>query len=335
MSALLCIATLLYSCEPDRIKLGQQNAVWTETIFFRGHSPTTGFALTDADIRQYASTLKTNNIKYSYIFAGPYGSDGHLPAYAFSETAIRSVKKLQEYYPEIVILPWVGGIQGKTVFLNDSSWVSNALNDSKALVKTLGTPGIHIDFEYIIKGHEYLDSAVVKEIPGVSEQYGNYVNEFHKSLRTLLPDAFISSVVVSTPPGTKHWKRKTTIPELETLVQYIDQISFLFYDTHINDRDDFIESSNVLINDIKHLKSGDSGSRVQYLVAIGTFINAPALQDFRNMDIENIPNTLEVIKNSERSIGDTTAIIDGIAIYCNWQTSDDEWKEIRDNWTFY
>ena len=77
---------------------------------------------------------KKNNIKYTYIFAGPFDTEGFLPSYSFSETAINSVKLLKHYYPEIVILPWIGGIQNKTVFLNDSLWVKNVINDSKRLI---------------------------------------------------------------------------------------------------------------------------------------------------------------------------------------------------------
>jgi len=119
---------------------GQENAIWAESVFLKGYHPSDFSRLTDADLINLASTLQSNNIRYAYLFAGPFGRDGSLPGYAFSDTAVQSVKTLKSLYPEIVILPWVGGIQNKTVFLNDSLWVKNALTDSKRLINTLNVP---------------------------------------------------------------------------------------------------------------------------------------------------------------------------------------------------
>jgi len=309
---------------------GQENAVWTESIYLRGIKPSTGKKLKDSDLKKYANTLKENNIKYAYLFAGPYQEDGHLPNYPFSNLARESVIKLKEYYPEIVILPWIGGVQNKTVYLGDSAWVNNALQDTKRLVETLNTPGIHIDFEYILKGHPYLDTTIEPEKPGDKENYAKNVISFHKKLRFLLHNAFISSVVVATSPDTKPWKRKTTIEELKDLVQYIDQLSFLYYDTNIDSQKVFEENCTAQIRDIQTLK--DVNPQSQFLLSIGTFVNRQELRNFRDLKIESISNTLEVIKKSAIKVDSTNRIIDGISIFCDWQTDKYEWEEFFDIW---
>ena len=129
----------------------------------RGYKPSTGEKISNEHIKEYAETLKNNKIKYAYLFAGPYGEDGHLPEYAFSEIAVNSVKTLKGYYPEIVILPWVGGVQNKTVYLNDSLWVNNALIDTRKLLNTLDVPGVHIDLEFILPGDSFLDKEINKQ----------------------------------------------------------------------------------------------------------------------------------------------------------------------------
>ncbi len=312
---------------------GQENAIWTESIYLRGYKPSTGEELTPAHIRKYANTLKENNFKYAYLFAGPYQNDGHLPSYSFSETAVQSVKQLQELYPEIVILPWVGGIQNKTVYLDDSTWVQNALIDTKKLIDTLNVQGVHIDFEYIIPGDWLLDRELVrKEKPGDRENYANNVNNFHEKLRELLPEAFISSVVVATSPDTKPWKKKTDLDELKVLVQYIDQLSFLYYDTFIKSQDVFERNCKHLIEDIIKLKNTPTPKPVQYLIAIGTFINVPALHKYRDMDIENIPNSILTIQESLENSDTTRQFVDGLSVFCDWQTSDEEWDLIREYW---
>lgn len=329
----MAVLHIFMYCKPDSGKFehlfGHENAVWSESIYMRGQRPSTGEKLTEQHLVQYANTLRKNKLKYAYIFAGPYGVDGRLPEYAFSETAILSVNRLKELYPEVVILPWIGGLQNKTVYLGDSSWVCNALEDTQKLVETLDIPGVHVDFEFILPGDPYLEKTVNPEKPGEREAYGHYVNEFHRKLRQLLPRAFISSVVAATSPDTKPWKKKTTMEELNVMVQYIDQLSFLYYDTHIHDQRTFEDNCLKLMQDIRTLKEVRD---IQYLVAIGTFVNVPELQGYRNLEIESIPNSLKTIKNSAVQVDTTLQLVDGIAIYCEWTTDKKEWRQFYRHW---
>ncbi len=332
LSALLFVHGL--GCEqPQKTNsklFGQENAVWTESIYLRGFKPSTGRKLKDADLKKYANTLKENNIKYAYLFAGPYQRDGHLPNYPFSDLAKGSVSKLKEYCPGIIVLPWIGGIQNKTVYLGDSIWVRNALEDTKRLVETLDVPGVHIDFEYILKGHPYLDATIMREKPGDEANYANHVNAFHKKLRKAMPHAFISSVVVATAPGTKPWKRKTSIGELKELVPLVDQLSFLFFDTHIDSQKVFEENCLAQIRDIQTLQ--DRSPHTQYLMSIGTFVNRKELRNYRDLSIENVSNTLKVVKKTALEVDPNNKIVDGISVFCDWQTDKSEWREFYDHW---
>ena len=76
----------------------------------------------------------------------------------------------------------------------------------------------------------------------IRSKYGDNVNDFYKKFRDLMPDAFVSSVVVTTSPGAKPWKRKTTMDELMVLTKYVDQLSFLYYDTYIGSQPEFEEN---------------------------------------------------------------------------------------------
>jgi len=327
------LLSLLTNCTSEPPKnLGQENAIWSESVFFRGYYPSaTHIRLTENDIRRHAEILKKHNIKHTYIFAGPFNSEGFLPDYAFSDIAINSVKLLRHYYPEIVILPWVGGIHSKTVFLEDSVWVKNALNDSKRLINTLSIPGLHFDFEFILPGEEYLDRVHVKGGSVGIDVYGDNVNNFHRKFRELMPDAFVSSVVITTSPNARPWKRKTTMDELKVLTKYVDQLSFLFYDTYIGDQKEFEEDCVYLLKDIQTLKN--YAPDVQYLVSLGTFINPPELHKYRNMNIENVPNTLQTLRRSIQKVSPDEQLVDGISIFCNWETDQKEWREIYKYWT--
>lgn len=312
-------------------RIGQENAVWTESIFLRGFNPTTYQLLTEDYVKKYAETLKQNNIKYAYLFAGPFNNKGFLPGYAFSDTALNTVILLKRFNPDIVILPWVGGVQDVTVHLEDSVWRNNALQDSKRLINRLNVSGIHFDFEYVLEGNSYLDQILNKESSSNILSYGENVIYFHRLFRELMPTVFVSSVVVAPTPDTKPWKKKTSMDELRILTKYIDQISLLYYDTSLDTQQDFETNCMSLLFSMKELKIDEPD--VQYLVSIGTFINELELQQYRNLNIENIPNSLQTLKVCLRKINSEVQIIDGISIYCNWETDEDEWKLIRKYWT--
>ncbi len=327
------IFILIIGCKPEERYpdglFGQENAIWTESIYFRGRKPSTGEKLTEKHIDEYAKTMEENRVKYAYIFSGPFGMDGRLPEYAFSETAINSVNRIQKLYPELIILPWVGGLQNKSVYLGDSLWVENALEDTERLIEVLEVPGVHVDFEFILSGNPYLENTVNPEKPGDLEIYGHNVNEFHRKLRGRLPMAFISSVVVATSPETKPWKRKTSLDELHTLIKYVDQLSFLYFDTHLHDQGLFEENCVELIRDIQTLKKSRD---IQYLIAVGTFLNVPEIQEYRDPKIESIPNTLNTIKQSIIQVDTLNRLVDGISIYSDWATDENEWRDFNRYW---
>jgi len=127
-------------------------------------------------------------------------------------------------------------------------------------------------------------------------------------------------------------EKKTTVDELKSLVKYIDQLAFLYYDTQINSQKIFENNCASLIKDIGILKAQRN---IQYMIAIGTFINEPALQKYRNLEIESISNSLQTIRAQINKVDPTRKLVDGIALFCDWETDKDEWQQFDDNWSKY
>ncbi len=327
----VALIILIINCKTCSLEFFYQIGIWSESMYLRGHKPSTKYRPSRKDVISYARRMKKYQIRYLYLFAGPFKSNGKLPTYPFTEYAKVNVQLIKRYHSEGITLPWIGGIQHRTVFLDDSTWVKNALESTKKLVEHLKVPGVHVDFEYLLPGDPYLDRLLSTHVTLDRLSYAKKVNQFHEKLRIAMPDAFISSVVVSTSPLTKHWKQQTTLEELDQLSKFIDQLSFLFYDTQIHDSTQFRQAGYDLVRDIHYLKQRNP--KVQYLVAIGTFINEPQLHKYRNLEIESIENTLDVIKDAEHKISQgAEAIIDGIAIYCDWETSKAEYQEFYYHW---
>lgn len=79
------------------------------------------------------------------------------------------------------------------------------------------------------------------------------------------------------------------------------------------------------MNDLSILDSQFPG--VQLLISIGTFKNVYELQKYRDLRIESVSNSLQTIRESLRKF--KFPILDGIALYCEWETDEREWAGFR------
>jgi hypothetical protein len=315
---------VLFQLSLNSVASAKENATWVKSIFFRGFDPTTKKKLTVKDVEDLAMRLKANHVRYAYIFSGPYENDGHLPSYVFSLQAKESIKILKKIYPELKVLPWIGGIQNKTVHLERVDWVKNAIFDTAKLVNDMAMDGIHLDLEYVL----YPSPAFNRNQLDTSN-YGMHWVKFHKLLRLALPNEFISGVVVSTASGTKPWKHKHSLNEVKEVSLILNQISFMYYETNIHELKAYKENLKEQLQQIKILKSEFKQNSPQYLIGVGTFSDQKALKDYRDLRFENPPTTLKLVKELEQEISPKISIIDGLAIYCEWMTNEQEWSELR------
>ena len=325
MKGLFCFIILVSLClYPSHFSYAKENATWIKSTYFRGYDTATKKKLLAKDVEDLAVRLRTNHIRYAYIFAGPYGSDGHLPQYAFSQKARESVAILKRIYPELKIFPWVGGVQNKTVHLERADWVRNAIAETRRIIKTMPVDGIHLDFEYVIFPDAKFNHKKIN-----TSDYGRYWVKFHADLKLALPGLFISSVVVSTALGTKPWKHKHSLSEIKELSATVGQISFMFYETGLPEVKAYRDSLKEQMQQIQELKSSHH-NQSQYLVAVGVFNEEKKLRSYRDLGFKNIPSTLKLLQEVEQEVNPGKSVIDGLAIFCEWMTTNVEWSQLRD-----
>ncbi len=300
-----------------------ENSAWIKSTYFRGYDPITMKPHNIKDIEQLAQRLKINHIKYAYVFAGPYQKDGHLPTYAFSKKVKENIIILKKIYPQIKILPWIGGVQNKTVHLEREEWIKNAIADTAKLLKIMPIDGIHLDLEYVLYPRAKFNHNRLS-----TKDYSRYWVKFHKELRLVLPKSFISSVVVSIASGTKPWKHKHTLSEIKELSSVVDQISFMFYETSLMDLKDYHNNLKEQIIMIKELKSSAS-NRSQYLIGLGVFNEEKKLKSYRDLGFKNLPLSLKLLQEVENEVGQKKPVVDGFAIFCEWMMTEFEWKQLR------
>jgi len=301
----------------------KENSTWIKSTYFRGYDPITKKLHSTKDVEQLAERLKTNNIKYAYIFAGPYQKDGHLPDYTFSKKAKENIAIFKRIYPEVKILPWIGGVQNKTVYLERKEWVKNAITDTVKLIKMMPIDGIHLDLEYVLYSGAKFNYDKLS-----AEDYSKQWVLFHKELRLALPESFISSVAVSIALGTKPWKHKHTLNEIKETSSFVDQISFMFYETslmNLKDYDDNLKEQIIMIKELKNVPT----NRSQYLIGLGIFNEEANLKTYRDLGFKNLPLPLGLLQKIENSTGQKEDVVDGFAIFCEWMTTEQEWRELR------
>jgi hypothetical protein len=71
----------------------------------------------------------------------------------------------------------------------------------------------------------------------------------------------------------------------------------------------------------------------QLLLAIGTFVNEPPLRKYRDLALENVPDTLALARRRLAALSPGRRLVDGLAIYCEWLTEPEEWQQVREGWT--
>jgi GH18 family chitinase len=304
---------------------GQENAVWTGSIFLRGFDPTTQEKLTDEKLIALAERLKHNSIRYIYAFAGPYQKDGHLPNYAFSARARASIALLKKTYPSLKILSWIGGVEDKTVHLENETWRETSIQETAKLMASVPFDGVHIDLEYVLFPKKSASTTP-------TDQYDSGWVRFHEKLREKLPNAFLSTVVVASPPGTQPWKHKHEMKDLIETSRAVDQVAFMYYETHLHDMDSYRENMRLQLEQIQQMKAALGVKTPEYLFGIGTFKNDKALKSYRDMRFENVSTTLTILDELISKFPPSARLIDGLAIYGDWTTKPEDWAQIRKLW---
>lgn len=106
----------------------------------------------------------------------------------------------------------------------------------------------------------------------------------------------------------------------------------MFYETGISDPEKYLLAMREQLGQIQSLKEGLGGKAPQYLMGIGAFKNKGPLRKYRDLKIESIPSTLDLIKNLMREFPLGQHLVDGIAIYCEWLATPADWLQLSRHW---
>jgi hypothetical protein len=255
-----------------------------------------------ARIRDLASKLRAHHITDVFPHLCPAQPDGNLPSID-SAQADRFLSAFEGFR----VIPWVGGPNGSNARIHKREWrAAFATNVHHLLLTYPRFAGVQINVEPLTTG---------------DTNFLALLDEVHAAL----PPGKILSVAAYPPPTwwhpfpDVHWDEKY----FREIARRSDQLAVMTYDAAQR----IPRTYQKLIADwTQEVLNWSEGKPV--LLGVPTYTDADV--GYHDPKVENLTNALLGIHRglSRRA---SAANYQGVAIYCEWETSDDEWQQFRDH----
>lgn len=206
------------------------------------------------------------------------------------------------------VMPWVGGVLDKHVFLSSPEWRANFINSILHLfINHPNFAGVHINIE---------------PLPSGNNDFLRLLDE----LRGSLPEGKLISVAAF-PPSTLwhpysevHWQRTY----FEEVSRKADQMVVMMYDTAIPFEKLYC-----------YLMASWTRDILVWAGKTEVLLGVPAYEDavgYHNPKVENIKNALMGIHAGLSSFSTLPKNYQGIAIYSEWEMDENEWEYFKKNY---
>jgi hypothetical protein len=266
---------------------------------------------TDDEIFRMVAGLRQAGIRRVFPFLGPMGEQGtpgwksggvHHPM-ELSQVAsfIRRAKALM---PELQILPWTGGVQGRDVFWTDRERNAKYVAALREITEA-GADGIHLNIEPVANG----DPGFVELVRAVKTAIGPGKEV---SVSTVAP---VHPLLTSN--GPKYWD----FDYFRALCAEADELVIMGYDTWLTSPHDY----GVVVADWTRSLARELPLRCGWRIGVPTYDDD---RPHHKLDVE----TLEVALPAIRSVEVLPTNFRGIAIYASWTTDSKDWAAFDRLW---
>jgi hypothetical protein len=249
-----------------------------------------------------AGKLQHHRITEVFPHLCPAEATGQLPP-----VDARQLEQFLDVFNGFRVLPWIGGPNGTSVRLNDPRWRSNFVQAARALLdRHPRFAGVHLNIE---------------PLPSGDEDFLKLLDE----MRVALPAAKLISVAAYPPPTRwhpfpdVHWEEAY----FRQVARRCDQIAVMMYDAGQKIPKTY---QRLMADWTVEVLDWSEGKSV--LLGVPTYDDAGV--DYRDPKVENLENALRGIHRG-LSRKPVPAHYQGVAIYCDWETSDTEWKYFREH----
>jgi hypothetical protein len=252
-------------------------------------------------IHELAIRLRHHHISDVFPHLCPAEPDGKLPPVDPIQ-----VERFLDGFDGFRVMPWVGGPNGSSARLQKPEWrAAFTANLEKLISAHPRLAGVQINVEPLTSG----DTSFLKLL---------------EELRTALPKEKLLSVAAYPPPTwwhpyqDVHWEEKY----FREVARRSDQLAVMLYDagqripkTYQRLMADWTQE--VLL----------WSERKPVLLGVPTYNGAGV--GYHNPSVENLTNALLGIHRGLSRVAQSTNY-QGVAIYCEWETSEIEWSYFRD-----
>lgn len=257
---------------------------------------------TPTNITVLADKLHRHHITDVFPHLCPAEIDGRLPQIDDAQA-----ERFLDAFAGFRVMPWIGGPNGGNVRLQNAKWRHAFTAQVQAVfVNHPRFAGVHINIEPLLTGDT------------------NFLTLLEE-LREALPNGKLISVAAYPPPthwhphSDVHWEKSY----FREVARRCDQLAVMMYDAGQR----MPKSYQRLMADwTREVLSWSEGKSL--LLGVPTY-DDPGV-DYHHSDVENLANALSGVHRGLFGQPLPTNY-QGIAIYCEWETSDEEWQYFREH----
>ncbi len=247
-------------------------------------------------IQALATRLRAHHITDVFPHLCPAEADGQVPAV----DAVQ-VERFLDVLTGFRVMPWIGGPNGGNVRYLDAAWRAAFIHSIQELLAAHPRlAGVHLNVEPLISG---------------DTNFLSFLDELHAGLK----EGQLLSVAAYPPPTRwqpseeVHWSERY----FREVANRCDQIAVMMYDTGLR----FPKVYQHLMGEwTTEVLAWSNGRPV--LLGVPTYDDVGV--DYHHPQVENLRNALLGIHRG-LSRQPLPANYQGVAIYCDWETSEVEW----------
>ena len=253
-------------------------------------------------IRELADRLRRNHIMDVFPHLCPAEPGGKLPSVDPAQ-----VERFLDGLTGLRVLPWIGGLNGSSASLQKPEWhAAFTAAVQKLIAAHPRLAGVQVNVEPLTSG----DTNFLKLL---------------EELRIALPKEKIISVAAYPPPTRwhpyedVHWDERY----FREVARRSDQLAVMMYD-----------AGQRIPKTYQRLMADWTQEALAWSEGKPVLLGVPTYEDagvgYHNPKVENLPNALLGI---HRGLSRTAlpSNYQGVAIYCDWETSEGEWSYFRDH----
>ncbi|MBI5116481.1 glycoside hydrolase family 18 protein [Candidatus Poribacteria bacterium] len=255
------------------------------------------------NLETLAASLRERHILYIFPHMAPTSTEGDL-SFIDPEQA----RRFFGVFSRFKVMPWVGGIEGKQVFLNNPAWRENfAKSIGKFLREYPAASGIHINIEPMRSGNQPF-LALLEEVRRQMPQG-----------RTLSIAAYPPSTLLHPYPDV-HWNKGY----YKEVAARCDLIAVMMYDTALPNKKLY---RNLMAEWTRKTIGWSKGAKI--LLGLPTYHDADS--GYHNPKIENLENALLGVHAGLDRYYSIPETYEGVSLYCEWEMDDSEWRHFEEH----